>query len=214
MIICSFVFHECLQLAICNLRILRHRPYFISVLTQLFVDNYGDGCYHCTYAHPDLCSNINESNYGTELLSSELSVQHAPFKEEVSPNERLGSRPGVYAHWYPNIMVNRYGPWLDVDMIIPLDDTSCVVQKSWFLERDFATSDREGFIRTSLRESTAVHDEDIFLCENAQRGMSSRGYDSSRYVPSKQVAAYHFHQRLARDLMEDLVRRGEKPHSD
>jgi len=158
-----------------------------------------------------LSSSINESNYGTELLSSELSVQHAPFKEEVSPNERLGgsSRPGVYAYWYPNIMVNRYGPWLDVDVIIPLDDTSCVVQKSWFLERDFATSDREGFVRTSLRESTAVHDEDVFLCENAQRGMSSRGYDSSRYVPSKQVAAHHFHRRLARDLTDELAR-GEK----
>jgi choline monooxygenase len=182
------------------------------LFTQLFVDNYGDGCYHCSYAHPDLISNINESNYGTELLSSELSVQHAPFIE-VTANERLGSRPGVYAYWYPNIMVNRYGPWLDVDMIIPLDDTSCMVQKSWFLERNFSTLEREEFIRTSLRESTAVHDEDVFLCENAQRGMSSRGYDSSRYVPSKQVAAYHFHQRLARDLMDELGR-GESPHSD
>jgi phenylpropionate dioxygenase-like ring-hydroxylating dioxygenase large terminal subunit len=98
-------------------------------------------------------------------------------------------------------------------MIVPLDDTSCMVQKAWFLERDFATSDREEYIRMSLHESTVVHDEDIFLCENAQRGISSRGYDSSRYVPSKQVAAYHFHQRLARDLMEELGR-CEDSHSD
>ena len=54
---------------------LRHHNASYS-FAQLFVDNYGDGCYHCAYAHPDLSSNINESNHGTELLSSELSVQH------------------------------------------------------------------------------------------------------------------------------------------
>lgn len=152
-------------------------------------------------------SNINESNYGTELLSGELSVQHAPFKD-VSLNDRLGSRPGVYAYWYPNVMINRYGPWLDVDTIVPSDDASCVVHKSWFLERDFDASDREGYIRNSIRESEAVHDEDVFLCENAQLGMLSRGYETSRYVPTKQVAAYHFHKRLARDLVDELDRRG------
>jgi choline monooxygenase len=186
-----------------DVELVETRSYSVKCNWKVFVDNYGDGCYHCAYAHPDLSSNINESNYGTELLSNELSVQHAPLQQSSS-NLRLGTRPAVYAYWYPNIMVNRYGPWLDVDMVIPVDDTSCMVQKAWFLERDFVTPNRHEFIQTSLRESTLVHDEDVFLCENAQRGMSSRGYDTSRYVPSKQVAAHHFHQRLAQDLKREL----------
>jgi hypothetical protein len=93
-------------------------------------------------------------------------------------------------------MFNRYGPWLDVDIVKPIDATTSVVHKAWFPESDFivsypTTTSREDFIAESLQSSEKVHDEGVFLCENAQRGW---------YIPSKQIGAYHFHQRLVQDL--------------
>jgi hypothetical protein len=98
-------------------------------------------------------------------------------------------------------MYNRYGPWLDVDIIKPLSAKSCTVLKAWFLERTFGDpSTVQDFIDDSLKCSRVVHDEDVFLCENVQTGLSSHGFDRGRYVPQKQIATYHFHQRLASDL--------------
>lgn len=171
-----------------------------------------DGCYHCSHAHQDLASNIDESNYATRILSPELSIQHAPPSSNGEDVARFGSdRAAVYAQWYPNVMFNRYGPWLDVDIIKPVDATSCIVQKAWYLETNYASSDatisREDYIATSLASSERVHDEDVFLCENVQRGMLARhvGFDRGRYVPSKQIAAFSFHQRLAADLRGDAT---------
>ena len=181
------------------------RHYTVKCNWKVFCDNYGDGCYHCSYAHLNLVSNIDESNYSTQILSPELSIQYAPPAGAKSCSRFGTERAAVYAQWYPNIMFNRYGPWLDVDIVKVIDETTSVVHKAWFLERDFIPPDgvtREVYIRDSLGSSLRVHDEDVFLCENAQRGMTSRGFDCSRYAPSKQIAAHNFHQRLAQDLQQ------------
>ena len=180
--------------------------YTVDCNWKVFVDNYGDGCYHCTYAHKDLSANIDEASYFTDLLSPELSVQHAPPKVEVATTRFGTDRPAIYAYMYPNIMYNRYGPWLDVDIVKPLTATTCSVIKAWFLERSFGDEwdAMQEFVDESLKSSRVVHDEDVFLCENVQTGMSSYGFDRGRYVPGKQIATYHFHQRLAKDLRDAL----------
>ena len=165
----------------------------------------------------DLASNIDENNYSTEILSPDLSIQQAPpsfcsasatitttNNRSLSDNsacgdQRFGTKTAVYAQWYPNIMLNRYGPWFDVDIVIPIDATTSRILKAWFLEADFELPS-SSYIDTSLASSQQVHDEDVFLCENVQVGLQSRGFDMGRYVPSKQIATFHFHQRLARDL--------------
>lgn len=179
-----------------DLQLVESRRYTLQCNWKVFTDNYGDGCYHCGYAHVDLASNIDENSYSTEILSEELTIQQAPPSDA---DERFGSKTAVYAQWYPNVMLNRYGPWLDIDIVIPRDESTCTVFKSWFLEHDFALPSKT-YIEESLVSSEKVHDEDVFLCENVQLGMQSRGFDAGRYVPTKQIATYHFHQRLARDL--------------
>lgn len=136
---------------------------------KVFTDNYGDGCYHCGYAHADLASNIDEGNYSTEILSAELSIQNAPPSDS---DDRFGDKIAVYAQFYPNFMFNRHGPWLDVDIVVPKNESTCIVHKSWFLEKDFAVPSID-YIEDSLRSSEKVHDEDAFLCENFQLGLCS-----------------------------------------
>lgn len=98
-------------------------------------------------------------------------------------------------------MLNRYGPWLDVDIVIPLDESSSKVAKYWFLEETFELPS-ETYIPDSLLSSERVHEEDVFLCENVQLGLQSRSFEAGRYVPSKQIATHHFHRRLANDLRQ------------
>ncbi|KAI2500126.1 Ring hydroxylating alpha subunit (catalytic domain) [Fragilaria crotonensis] len=189
-----------------DLQFIESSEYTVDCNWKVFVDNYGDGCYHCAYAHKDLSANIDEASYFTDLVSPELSIQNAPPKVEVATTRFGTDRPAIYAYMYPNIMYNRYGPWLDVDIIKPLTATTCSVIKAWFLERSFG-DDRDAmleFIDESIKSSRVVHDEDVFLCENVQTGMGSYGFDRGRYVPEKQIASYHFHQRLAADLRRTL----------
>jgi choline monooxygenase len=40
----------------------------------------------------------------------------------------------LYAHVYPNLMINRYGPWLDVNYAIPLAADRCEVVFEYFLD--------------------------------------------------------------------------------
>ena len=182
--------------------------------------------YHCSCAHADLASNIDETNYSTELLTPHLSIQQAPPRQRSPPptrslpppqdedattatatasasdyDQRFGNQTAVYAQWYPNLMLNRYGPWLDLDLVIPMTATTTQILKVWFLERDFELPCHD-YIATSLASSERVHGEDVFLCENVQLGLQSHGFDTGRYVPTKQIATYHFHQQLARDLRQ------------
>jgi choline monooxygenase len=202
-----------------DLTFVKSTVYPVACNWKVFIDNYGDGCYHCSYAHKDLSSNIDESLYMTDLVTPDLSIQYAP-PQVAAATTRFGTqRSAVYAHLYPNIMYNRYGPWLDVDIVHPISESSSLIVKAWYIEKSMLKEEEEQkqdkgtvhhqgesnvakFIEESLSSSRQVHDEDVFLCENVQRGMKSNGFDRGRYVPQKQIASYHFHQRLASDLQK------------
>ena len=115
-----------------DLRVVAYETYEVKCNWKVFVENYGDGCYHCGFAHTDLASNIDETNYSTELLSSDLSIQQAP-PSDADIDERFGAKTAIYAQLYPNIMLNRYGPWLDIDLIIPVDVTTSKICKFYIM---------------------------------------------------------------------------------
>ncbi|KAF9626125.1 hypothetical protein IFM89_030972, partial [Coptis chinensis] len=47
--------------------------------------------------------------------------------------DRLGSK-AIYAFVYPNFMINRYGPWMDTNLVLPLGPNKCQVIFDYFLE--------------------------------------------------------------------------------
>ncbi|WRX20018.1 Aromatic-ring-hydroxylating dioxygenase [Theobroma cacao] len=85
-------------------------------------------------------------------------------------DDRLGSN-ALYAFIYPNFMINRYGPWMDTNLVIPLGPRRCLVM------------------------------EDITLCEGVQRGIESPAYCSGRYAPTVEKAMHHFHCLLYDNLI-------------
>jgi choline monooxygenase len=42
--------------------------------------------------------------------------------------------------------------------------------------------------------------EDWGVCEEVQRGLKSRSYDTGRFSVKRESGGYHFHQMLARKL--------------
>jgi len=197
-------------------------------------DNYLDNGYHVPYAHKALGNALDLSSYGASV-HDRYSVQacrgapstsspsfppstsafssSSPFPPRISPNHGGGSatrlgKAALYAHIYPGLMLNRYGPWMDLNILFPVSSSSCDLIFDYFLEETFIAEklekDGEAGLRTYVEESLIASDEvqreDTYLCENVQAGLESGGYDRGRYAPRVEFLDHVFHQWLAQDL--------------
>ncbi|AQK81176.1 Choline monooxygenase chloroplastic [Zea mays] len=178
------------------------REYIINCNWKVFCDNYLDGGYHVPYAHGDLASGLQLQSYETLVLSTyeRVSVQRCESAPaEPDDFDRLGTK-ALYAFVYPNFMINRYGPWMDTNLAVPLDSTRCKVVFDYFLDKSLL--DDQCFIKKSLEDSEQVQIEDIALCEGVQRGLESPAYSVGRYAPSVEMAMHHFHRLMHANLSE------------
>ncbi|GKV11249.1 hypothetical protein SLEP1_g22516 [Rubroshorea leprosula] len=189
----------CLNGADSSLAYLCRREYTIECNWKVFVDNYLDGGYHVPYAHQGLASGLKLDSYSTTIYEK-VSIQSCGgcSVESEDDFDRLGSK-AFYAFIYPNFMINRYGPWMDTNLVIPLGPRKCLVVFDYFLEASL--KDDQDFINRSLVDSERVQMEDITLCEGVQRGLESPAYCCGRYAPTVEMAMHHFHCLLYDNLL-------------
>jgi choline monooxygenase len=202
-----------------NLRFVTKRTYRVNCNWKVFVDNYLDGGYHVPVAHPALAAGVDMRTYetrvegntvtqtvaaavaGKEANEAEATKKTSAAKNHRNQNRRLGGdASATYAYVYPNFMVNRYGPWMDTNLVTPTSATTCTVTFEYFLEPAFVND--AAFVEESLAASHVVQMEDIELCEKVQRGMRSPGYEPGRYV-ALEKGMYHFHRKVWEDLTDD-----------
>ncbi|XP_077222239.1 choline monooxygenase, putative (CMO-like) isoform X2 [Tasmannia lanceolata] len=159
-----------------SLRHVCRREYTIECNWKVFCDNYLDGGYHVPYAHGGLASGLKLESYSTTIFEK-VSVQRCEGTsvEREDNFDRLGSK-SLYAFIYPNFMINRYGPWMDTNLVLPLGSSKCQVIFDYFL--DSSLKDDKAFIERSLVESERVQMEDTVLCEGVQKGLESPAYIS------------------------------------
>ncbi|XP_028946979.2 choline monooxygenase, chloroplastic isoform X1 [Malus domestica] len=176
------------------------RDYVIECNWKVFCDNYLDGGYHVPYAHKGLASGLNLDGYSTTMYEK-VSIQKCEdgSTERKNDFDRLGSK-ALYAFVYPNFMINRYGPWMDTNLVLPLGPRKCQVRFDYFIEASL--KDDRDFIERSLKDSERVQTEDVMLCEGVQRGLESPAYNIGRYAPTVENAMHHFHCLLHRSLTE------------
>jgi choline monooxygenase len=111
--------------------------------------------------------------------------------------ERIGHEV-LYAWIYPNFMINRYGPMMDTNWVLPRGhDQTEVVFDYYFIE---SQGGRRALVERSLAASDRVQQEDVDICESVQRGLESSSYDKGRYSARREEGEYHFHRLLAMDL--------------
>jgi len=168
------------------------RSYELFCNWKVFVDNYLDGGYHVPFLHRDLAAELDLQNYRTECfghyaLQSVSSAQGA--------GERLHGE-ALYAWVYPNLMINRYGSMMDINVVTPMGPERCRVDFDWYMEPD----QDPALIHDRLTASEQVQDEDIAICESLQVGLGSQHYRPGPYAPRVEAAKYLFHRLVAADL--------------
>jgi choline monooxygenase len=169
------------------------RSYDIRCNWKVYVDNYLDGGYHVGMLHRQLSRQLKLADYQVEVGDG-YALQCVSGKQ----SERIGEQ-ALYVWLYPNFMINRYGPAMDTNWVIPLAPDRCLtVFDFYFAETEGGQA--QAFIRESLESSEQVQQEDIRISESVQRGLASGAYERGRYAPQVEHAMHAFHRRLARDI--------------
>lgn len=176
------------------------RRYSLACNWKVFVDNYQDGGYHVNTVHLGLAGALDYSQYRTDNFAH-CGVQSSPIKPSDDPLvNKVRTGDFAYYWWiFPNLMVNLYQGVMDTNLVLPLGPDRCRV---FF---DFYFADTEGpaaqkFIADSMAVAHQVQLEDQEVCEEVQRGLKSRSYDTGRFSVKRESGGYHFHQLLAKAL--------------
>lgn len=130
-----------------SLSYLCRREYTIECNWKVFCDNYLDGGYHVPFAHKDLASGLKLDSYSTTVFEK-VSIQRCDGGEVQHQEDfdRLGAK-SLYAFIYPNFMVNRYGPWMDTNLVLPLGPRKCKVIFDYFLDASLKVTSKPISIR-------------------------------------------------------------------
>ena len=179
-----------------TLRFHARRRYVVESNWKVFCDNYLDGGYHIAHMHPSLAAQLDLDSYRTELFDR-FSVQTSGGGQGGA--NRIGTG-ALYAWIYPNLMLNRYGPVLDTNYVIPLDEHRCEV----FFDFFFDDTVDEAWIAASLAQSDVTQQEDMWVSAKAQVGMQSGTWPRGRYAPELEMGIQHFHRLLSMDLRRAL----------
>jgi choline monooxygenase len=184
-----------------SLRFAERRVYDLACNWKVYVDNYLDGGYHVNTVHPGLAGVLDYSRYRTDTYA-QTSVQRSPLRPAEPGDGVAAVRSGAEAqYWwvFPNFMLNLYDSVMDTNLVLPLAPDRCRVVFDFYFAETEGEAARK-FIRDSIDVAEQVQREDIGICEEVQRGLRSRTFDTGRFSVRREVAGYHFHQLLARKL--------------
>lgn len=186
-----------------KLKFVQRNEYRLACNWKVFVDNYLDGGYHINTIHPGLAGVLDYSQYKTTMLGN-TSLQTGPIRpaDTIQGDGRIENvRQGNAYYWwiFPNLMLNIYDGVMDSNLVLPMGPDACRVVFDFY----FATAERpdaEKWISESIAVTDQIQVEDMDICEDVQRGLSSRFYDTGRFCVRREGAGYYFHQLLARQL--------------
>jgi choline monooxygenase len=190
-----------LDLGLEKLRFAGRKTYELGCNWKVFVDNYQDGGYHVNTVHPGLAGALDYSQYRTENFPLS-SVQSSPIKPSDDPT--VGQvRTGYAYYWwlFPNLMINLYQGVMDTNLVLPLGPDRCRVFFDFYFA-DTSSPEARKFIEGSIAVAHQVQLEDMEVCDEVQRGLKSRSYDTGRFSLKRESGGYHFHQLLARHLRQ------------
>jgi choline monooxygenase len=176
------------------------RTYDLACNWKVFVDNYLDGGYHINTVHPGLADVLDYSQYRTEV-GDWTAVQSGPLRPARGEALVGNVRAGIASYWwaFPNFMMNHYAGVMDTNVVLPLAPGRCRVLIDLYFS-DVEGEQAQRFIADSIAVAHQIQLEDVGVCEQVQRGLASRSYNTGRFSVRREAAGYHFHRLLARQL--------------
>lgn len=194
------------EMQVGSLQFVARRKYTMQCNWKVYVDNYLDGGYHVSYLHKGLAGQLDLDSYKTEIFErysiqsgagATANADSADSKTGGDFSERIGDKV-LYAWLYPNLMINRYGPMMDTNWVIPRGNAQTDVIFDYYFTPETARD--TDFVDKSLAASDVVQQEDVEICESVQKGLGSSSYDQGRYSAKREHGEHHFHKLLAADF--------------
>jgi choline monooxygenase len=189
------------------MRPVERREYVIDCNWKVYVDNYLEG-YHLPIAHPQLFRELDYDAYRVEEFRF-YSKQHAPIRalkpgEELGRDRRFlrtadGEEDALYYWLFPNTMFNIYPDNMSSNVILPLGHDRTLTIFEWYFAEPGTGPGWES-MQQGIAFSDEIQREDIVICEQVQRGLRSRAYDTGRFSASRENGVYHF-QNLVREFL-------------
>lgn len=176
------------------------KEYRLACNWKVFVDNYLDGGYHVNSIHPELGGVIDYKHYRT--VNEDLaSVQISPLRQTPKGpgDEVAGVRKGEAAYYwwvFPNLMINVYEGVMDTNLVLPDGPERCRVLFDFYFSPEWSEASRA----ESMAVADRVQDQDAAICEEVQRGLHSRYYDTGRFSVRRESGGFHFHRLLAQAI--------------
>jgi choline monooxygenase len=93
-------------------------------------------------------------------------------------------------------MLNLYEGVMDTNLVLPLGPEACRVVFDFYFARPEGAA-TEGWMAKSMEVAHQIQLEDVAICEDVQRGLASRTFDTGRFSVRREAAGYHFHRLLA-----------------
>lgn len=180
------------------------REYDVGCNWKVYVENYVDGGYHVPTVHPRLSGALNYSEYRTELFPR-CNLQSSPFRlsEDAAVTGVRSGEEARYWWLFPNVMVDVNGEGVvDTITVFPVAPDRCRVVFDFY----YAPTLSPDFQERSTRFAHEVQLEDVLVCEEVQRGLGSRYFDTGRLSVRREAGVHHFHQILAQALRSGLER--------
>ncbi len=170
------------------------RDYLIDCNWKVYVDNYAEG-YHVPIVHPSLMRELDFQRYRT-IARRFYSLQDAPIKTGDDP-ERIYSataeqNEALYLWVFPNLMLNIYPDNLSTNLIVPVGHDKTLTIFEWFFH-DVESPQAKERIKTAVKLSDEIQQEDIWICEQVQKRLKSVAYDRGRYSVKRENGVHHFH---------------------
>lgn len=177
------------------------KTYNVQCHWALYVDNYLEG-FHIPFVHPALNSMLDYGSY--ETICDQQMVLQVGYADKGAEqfdfpegHPDYGKNIAAYYFWfYPNFMLNFY-PWgVQLNIVRPYRPNFTKVEFLYYIK------DQEIWDRMSgeqLGEKTQQEDE--WVVEGVQRGLSSRFYTDGRFSAKRETGVHHFH-RLLKEALE------------
>jgi choline monooxygenase len=184
-------------------RFVARRNYELACNWKVFTDNYLDGGYHVNSVHPSLAGVLQYAQYKTHCFDSTV-LQTSPIRdgghEADDGTSAVRSGETAFYGWaFPNFMVNVYAGAMDTNVVLPLGPERCTVDIDFYVAESEAMGDGT-FVAESVEVGHRIQLEDVGVCEDVQRGLGSKAYDTGRYSVRRENGVHHFHRLCAARL--------------
>lgn len=174
--------------------------YDVACNWKVYVDNYLEG-YHVPHIHPALNKLLDYRSYVTETAEW-YSFQFSPLVNTGNAGDSVYDDGDALYYWmWPNTMLNILPGRLQTNRVIPKGVDHCRVEFDFYYTPDESEEAAQRRL-ADLGFSDKVQFEDLTICEDVQRGLSSGSYQPGRLNPLRENAVHHFHELLRRVYRE------------